>query len=243
MSLTPYVHVDASLAGAPAGHEVVLDEVARRHLATVLRLSPGAACHLADGAGSHAPAVLTASGARLAETAVTQPTPAPRLVVAQALAKGRKFDDVVRLGTELGADGFLPVVAARSVVRIDGKTDRVVARWLAVARAAAEQSRRPFRPDVAAPVRPADLAARAGTTLLVAHPGGSPLHRRLEAIGDEAELVLAVGPEGGWTDEEVEGLCAAGAIPVGLGPAVLRTEHAAAAGLAVLGALTGRWDS
>lgn len=242
MSLIPYLHVATDLAGADAGTEVVLPADALRHLRGVLRLEDGAVCHAADGAGSHAPAVLAGDGLRLSADARTEPTPRPRLLVAQALAKGRKFDEVVRAATEVGADGFLPVTAARSIARLDGKADRVVARWQAVARAAAEQSRRPWRPEVAAPAPVATLAAGSDRAVLLAHPGGEPLHRRVGAMADAAEVVLVVGPEGGWTDAEVEDLVARGAHTVGLGPTVLRTEHAAAAGLAVLCALCGRWD-
>ena len=242
MSLTPYLHVDADLATVAAGTEVALDGEAWRHLRTVLRLAPGAACHVADGAGSHAPAVLTDDGICLSDDARTASAPRPRLIVAQALAQGRKFDDVVRDATELGADGFVPVTAARSVSRLDGKADKVVARWRAVARAAAEQSRRPWRPEVADLTDVAGLAAGPDAAVPVAHPGGEPLHRRGGEVADCGEIVLAVGPEGGWTDAEIDGLVARGAHLVGLGPSVLRTEHAAAAGLAVLCAVCGRWD-
>lgn len=242
MSLTPYLHVDADLAGAAAGTEVGLAADARRHLRGVRRLAAGAACHAADGTGSHAPAVLTDDGLRLTDDARTEAEPRPRLVVAQALAKGRKFDDVVRAATEIGADGFVPVTAARSVSRLDGKADKVIARWQAVARAAAEQSRRPWRPEVAELTDVGALAPGPDTALLVAHPGGERLHRRAAAVAEVAEVVLAIGPEGGWTDAEVGELVARGAHLVGLGPTVLRTEHAAAAGLAVLCAVCGRWD-
>lgn len=242
MSLTPYLHVDAELAGAAAGTEVALPADARRHLVGVLRLSAGAACHVADGAGSHAPGALADDGVRLSADARTEPAPRPRLVVAQALAKGRKFDEVVRTATEIGADGFVPVTAQRSVSRLDGKADKVLARWRAVARAAAEQSRRPWRPDVMALTPVGALEPGPDRAVLVAHPGGEPLHRRAAAVADTAEIAVAIGPEGGWSDDEVEQLVARGAHVVGLGPSVLRTEHAAAAALAVLCAVCGRWD-
>ncbi|GGI09253.1 RsmE family RNA methyltransferase [Egicoccus halophilus] len=240
MSLTPFLHVDTPLRERRAGDEIVLDAEVRRHVRTVLRLAEGAECRVADGAGASAPAVLLGEGARLRADATYEPPPTPRLVVAQALAKGRRFDDVVRAGTELGADAFVPVVATRSVVRLEGKADRVVARWDAVARAAAEQSRRRHRPQVSSPRTVAELAEQVG--LLVAHPGGAPLPTVVTELRGVEQCVVAVGPEGGWTDAEVRDLLARGARTVGLGPNVLRTEHAAAAALAVLGACTGRWD-
>lgn len=236
-------------------------------------MAPGGAVEVADGAGWWAPAVLDPSATvRLAADAVHVPAPLPRLHLAQALAKGRKLDEVVRTATELGVDAVTPVVSARSVVRIDGdRGTRAVRRWQAVARAACEQSRRAWRPaigevvrvaaDVPAPLRsqPAPLHSRstgpagAGAPderevhlrrlVLVSQPGARPLPDLLAAAEEVDEVVLAIGPEGGWTDDEVATLRSAGATAVGLGPTILRTEHAGAAGLAVLAAALGRWSA
>lgn len=236
----------------------------------MLRGAQGGDVEVADGAGWWAPAVLEPPGTvRLTAAAVRSPVPSPRLHLVQGLAKGRKLDEVVRTATELGVDAVTPVVCARAVVRIDGdRGARAVRRWRAVARAASEQSRRPWRPTIGEVVRvaaplPAPLAMDAGDEpmsagaavrrlVLVMHPGARPLPdvlaeatRATGAIGvDELdEVVLAIGPEGGWTDGEVAMLEAAGALTVGLGPTVLRTEHAGAAGLAVVAAGLGRWSA
>lgn len=244
MSLIPYLHLDVDLARAAAGDDVALDADARRHLRTVLRLRPGALVHLADGDGSHATGIVTETGARLNADATTVPWPQPRLVVAQALAKGRKFDEVVRMATELGADAFVPVTAAHSIAKLEGKTDKALARWSAVGRAAAEQARRPHRPTVEPPIEvPAALCDRDEAAVLVAHPGGGPLHRQAAELAGTGEIVVAIGPEGGWREDEIDEFVARGAHLVGLGPAILRTEHAAAAALAVVNAVTGRWDA
>lgn len=248
MSLVPYVHVDASLDDAAVGDEVTLSATERHHLGTVLRLRPGASVEVADGRGTTADGRLTEHGVRLATVPVRTPPATPRLVVVQAIGKGRKLDEVVRVATELGVDEILPVTAARSVTRLESaKIPRALERWRSIARSAAEQARRPTIPTVARPVSASDLVAAtrrrvtSGDEVLVAHLGGTPLPAVLTDVVTASEVWVAVGPEGGWTDEEVGDLEAVGARRVGLGPTVLRTEHAAAAALAVLGAASRRW--
>jgi 16S rRNA (uracil1498-N3)-methyltransferase len=245
VSLVPYLHLGVTLAGGQAGDRLALEPAARHHLTRVLRLRDGADVEVSDGRGGHAAARLTDGEVVLTAGAVVTPPPRPSLTVAQALPKGRKLDEVVRQVTELGADRIVPVAAARSVTRLAGdRADRAVERWAAVARAAAEQARRPWLPEIAPATDAGALVGSlpTGSRVLVAHVGGELALPDAVAGCDAAHLAVAVGPEGGWSEEEVEAFVADGAVPVGLGPAVLRTEHAAAAALAVLGALAGRWS-
>lgn len=248
MSLLPYVHLDADLAGAEVGAVVPVDPEARHHLTRVLRLRDGAALEVSDGRGSAARARLDGDRVVLTADATTSPVPRPTLTVLQGLPRSRKLDEVVRQVTELGADRIVPVAAERSVTRLDGdRADRAVERWQAVARAAAEQSRRPWRPEVTdvLPVGRVAAALPAGTRVLIAHVGAPvPLPDVIGALTADAtaHVAIAVGPEGGWSDHEVTAFVDAGAAVVGLGPTVLRTEHAAAAALAALAALSGRWS-
>jgi 16S rRNA (uracil1498-N3)-methyltransferase len=247
VSLVPYVHLDADLAGAEAGATVPVDPEARHHLTRVLRLRDGAALEASDGRGRAAQARLEDDRIVLTAAATTSPVPHPTLTVVQGLPRSRKLDEVVRQVTELGADRVVPVAASRSVTRLDGdRADRAVERWRAVARAAAEQSRRAWRPEVTEvlAVDRVTAALPAGTRVLLAHVGARvPLPDVVGTLTAAAtpHLAIAVGPEGGWSDAEVTAFVDAGADVVGLGPTVLRTEHAAAAALAVLAALAGRW--
>ncbi|WP_052668395.1 RsmE family RNA methyltransferase [Nitriliruptor alkaliphilus] len=244
MSLVPYLHLDAPLAGAQVGSTVAIDPAARHHLARVLRLRDGAALEVSDGRGHAAAARLAGDHVEVTATVTAVAAPQPTLSVAQGLPRGRKLDEVVRQVTELGADRIVPVAASRSVTRLDGaRADKAVERWQAVARAAAEQSRSPWRPEVLPIVTPAQLpgALPAGTRLLIAHPDAPRSLPEAAADLGGRHVSIAVGPEGGWDDDEVAGLLEAGATLVGLGPTVLRTEHAAAAAVAVLAAVTGRW--
>jgi 16S rRNA (uracil1498-N3)-methyltransferase len=239
---TPYVHLDAPLDHAEVGDRVPLSGDDEHHLRRVLRITVGAALEVADGRGGTAPAVLGDGAVELTGPVTRVPPPQPTLEVAQALPKGRKLDEVVRQVTELGADAIVPVAAARSVTALTGdKATKATARWAAVARAACSQARRPHRPSVAAPVDVDGLLERCdAASVLVAVPG-APRELQDAVDRDASHVVVAIGPEGGWTDDEVMRLVAGGAVEVGLGPHVLRTEHAAAAAVAVIAATTGRW--
>ena len=247
MSLTPYLHLDVDLTVVTEGDAVAVSEAERHHLRKVLRLTEGAAVVVADGGGIHAAAELRADGLVLTATPVAVPPPTPRLVLAQVLPKGRKLDEVVRQATELGVDEVRILTSQRCVVRLPAdRAERARQRWEAVARAAAEQARRAHRPPLTGPIS-LDRLGRDDELLLIAHPAAPGLPTALGMLPGGAPgagtLVLAIGPEGGFTDTEVAAVVTSGGLAVGLGSTVLRTEHAGAAGLAVLAALCGRWGT
>ena len=248
MSLTPLAHVDQSLEGVGVGEVVALPRAQRHHVTTVLRLGAGDPLELSDGDGGHAVAELTEQGARLTTPPVTVPRPQPRLRVVHALPKGRKLDEVVRTVVELGVDEVEPVIASRSVRRPEGaRGEKAVERWQAVARSACEQARRVHGVRIAPLVGVVDLTV-AGRWLLADPRASASLPNALADLGaaelahQDETVTVAVGPEGGWTEQEVDLLVSRGALPVHLGPTVLRTEHAAAAAVAVVSAALGRWE-
>jgi 16S rRNA (uracil1498-N3)-methyltransferase len=192
----------------------------RHHLERVLRLRPGDALTIADGAGRWRECRFGATVEPAGDVAV-EPAPSPPITVAFALTKGERPEWTVQKLTELGVDLIVPFVADRSIVRWDGaKAARNAVRLRRVAREAAMQSRRAFLPMVEDVTVFGAVAARPGATL--AAPGGAP--------PDLARPVLLVGPEGGWSDAEL----AAAPATTALGPTVLRAETAAVAGAALL---------
>lgn len=248
MSLAPHVLVAEPLAECIAGQDVGLDAARVRHLRRVLRLADGAPLSLTDGRGAWAAARLMADGAQLSNDAISLPPIGPRLVLAQALSKGRRAEDAVRTACELGVDRVVPVVADRTQGRPDARAAAgVVERWCAIATAALEQSRGVRLAEVHGPVATRTLAAEvcpADSVRLVAVPGAPPLPDVLADIVVEplpVEVVIAIGPEGGWSPAEVDTLLASGWLHVGLGPTVLRTEHAGPVAVAVIAAVAGRW--
>ncbi|MGV3760308.1 MAG: RsmE family RNA methyltransferase [Actinomycetota bacterium] len=210
------------LVADPARPELPDDAV--HHLTRVLRLRSGAPIVVADGRGSWAPALLQeADRAEVAGPVLSAPAPAPTLTVAFALVKGDKPELVVQKLTELGVDRIVPFRADRSVVRWDAaKAAKAVARLRAVAASATAQCHRPWLPEVAEvtdlPTLLADGAAmadRVGEPVSLDHP------------------IVAVGPEGGWSDAEA----ALDAPRVRLTEHVLRSETAAVTSGALLAAL------
>ena len=232
------------LEALPVGDHAVLDGPEGRHAATVRRLRAGEAVLVGDGCGVVATGVVAAVGRDVVELTLTDrvvaPAPSPRVVVAQALVKGDRGELAVELATEAGVDAIVPWTAARCVARWTG--DKGLARWQRTAREAAKQARRAWVPPVASPVTTRELAGRvaAADCALVLHEAATTALAEVE-LPAAGEVLLAVGPEGGITDDELGLLTAAGAHAVRLGPEVLRASTAAAVALGALGVLTGRW--
>jgi 16S rRNA (uracil1498-N3)-methyltransferase len=252
VSLTPHVIVTESLVGATVGSVVGLSDVTVHHLRRALRRTDGSPLSVTDGTGGHASAELVTHGAALTSAPTSVAPPVPRLVLAQSLAKGRRADDAVRMACELGVDRIVPVVADRTQGRPDDRSSAaVVERWRALAVAALEQSRGTHLTQVCEVRSTAELAVDAVASdrcvRLAAVPGAPALPEvygqalRGGQSGGADEVLIAVGPEGGWSSAEVERLVAAGWLAVGLGPTVLRTEHAGPVAIAVIAALAGRW--
>jgi 16S rRNA (uracil1498-N3)-methyltransferase len=172
-------------------------------------------------------------------SAEVPPRPLIRVTVAQALGKGDKFEQVIQHGTEIGASAFIPLATSRTIGTVDERRSTAkVERWSYIAKGAAEQSGRGEIP----PVHPSrdfggimPLFAEYALTLLL-DACGEPLPRILRGRSnvEESSCLLLVGPEGGFTPEEVETARKAGAIIASIGPFILRTETAALAALSQL---------
>lgn len=223
-------HVNSELGPGPV--ELSGDEA--RHLAVVCRIRPGARVCLFNGDGAEYPAVVEEVGKRevlLRVVGVERPArELPfRLTVAAALPKGDRAQMLVEKLTELGVAEFVPLRTARGVVLPrEAKLDRLQ-------RHVVEASKQCGR-NVFMSVEPLTTwddfrATRTDGWRLVAHPGGNLLGSSLPLSPEAGEggVVIAVGPEGGFTDEEITRAVGAGWSPVGLGPRILRVETAAVA--------------
>lgn len=181
----------------------------------------------------------------------------PELVLVQALAKGDRDDRAVEQATEFGVDAIVPWQAERSVSRWSGsgeKAEKGREKWQRIAREAAKQSLRPRIPGVRPLTNLAglcELAAREDVVVVALHPrGNNPLSAWVGSLTAEGSgaatnpirhVYLVVGPEGGFSDAELDRLEAAGAQVAVLGETVLRTSSAGPAALAVLNLAFGRW--
>ncbi|RVX38192.1 16S rRNA (uracil1498-N3)-methyltransferase [Nonomuraea polychroma] len=229
------------------GPELTLGGPEGRHAASVRRLRAGERVDLTDGAGAVAECVVREvlkDALRLDVLARYRvEAPQPRLVVVQGLPKGDRGEMAVEMMTEAGVDVIVPWSASRSITQWKGdKVAKGLARWRSTAREAGKQARRFHLPEVtelASTARVEALLAGAGLGLVLHEEAAEPLSgMELPAGGD---IVMVVGPEGGVSEEELARFQAAKAVPVLLGPTVLRTSTAGVAAAAVLLARTGRW--
>ncbi len=235
----PRLFLDDDLA---EGREVVLDRPAASYLFRVLRLRAQAPVVLFNGrGGEYAARVIDPGQARLGVEAFSpRESESPlELRLVQGVSKGERMDLTVQKAVELGVSRIEPVLCQRSVVNLEGKRrEKRAARWRSIAVSACEQCGRNRLPaiDTARPLGEWLSAAPADDLRLVLHPeGGRPLGAW---TASPATVTLLIGPEGGFTDEEVAAAEGAGFERLGMGPRVLRTETAA---IAALAAIQARW--
>ncbi|MBR1471563.1 MAG: 16S rRNA (uracil(1498)-N(3))-methyltransferase [Lachnospiraceae bacterium] len=173
-----------------------------------------------------------------------------RITLFQGLPKADKMELIIQKAVELGAYEIVPVATARSVVKLDEKKARAkTERWQGISEAAAKQSRRAVVPAVQQPLSMRQALAQAAEMEIAAIPyelaeGMAATDRFLEAVcalakkrtkeGETLQVGIFIGPEGGFTEEEITAAKEMGIQPVSLGRRILRTETA---GLAVLSVL------
>jgi 16S rRNA (uracil1498-N3)-methyltransferase len=205
---------------------VTLDGPEAHHLAVVCRLRPDDRVCLFNGDGREYPAVVRQTGKRrvvLEVTGVERPQREVgfRLEVAAPLPRGDRASFLVEKLTELGVTALTPLQTARSVVHPrEAKLDRLQRHVIEASKQCGRNVLLQVRPltDWAEFCRGADLPARRW----LAHPGKTP-----QTEGKGEDVVVAVGPEGGFTEEEVALARSAEWQVVGLGPRILRVETAA----------------
>ncbi len=237
------IHVPGELA---AGSEITLPAQAAEHLTRVLRLEAGAPLTVFNGRGGEYSAVLaTRKGktvtARLGNhDAIDRESPLD-ITLLQGVARGERMDLIVQKATELGVTRIVPVLAERTVVKVDAKQrERKLVHWQSVAISACEQCGRNRVPEVGAPVGLGDAMAAlpaGGLRCLLAADGEDSL--ATAARGANAAVVLLIGPEGGLAENERRLAGVHGFRAHRLGPRILRTETAGLAALAVLQAIQG----
>ena len=237
---TTRVHVDLPLS---PGKRIDLPEDAANHLVRVLRMQAGDACVLFNGDGQDYAATLLAANKRGVEVEVGASTEVDnesplRIALVQGIARGEKMDWILQKATELGVASVLPVQSDRSEVKLDAeRAVKRLAHWRSVVVSACEQSGRARVPEVEA----AQPLANVGTRLASTHrylldPEAKDAIATMPAI--DGDCVLAVGPEGGWSERDRAVLEAAGFKGLRLGPRILRTETA---GIAAIAALQSRF--
>jgi 16S rRNA (uracil1498-N3)-methyltransferase len=228
-----------------AGETRLLPADVSAHVARVLRARAGELLTLFDGRGGEYDATILQIDRRGLQVRIDLQRPIEResplrVTLLQALARGERMDFIVQKATELGAAAIVPWGGERSVVRLDGAAlARRCEHWRAVAISACEQCGRNRVPVIAAV---SDLAAacaqsEAGSLRLLLAPDAD--HTLTSMAGQSSSISLLIGPEGGFSDDELALAQQHGFRSCRLGPRVLRAETAPLAALAALQAVAG----
>ena len=223
----------------PADHgAVTLAGALAQRIAKVLRLRAGDDVVLFDGDGEDARVRLdrvAASGVsgRVVERVAGPPEPHVKVHLYQSITKGERFAWLLEKGTEIGVARFVPLIAARAVVR-PGAEGQKAERWRRIVVEAAEQCGRSAVPAVEAPQRFDEALASAPGVLVLPYESAdegernmqAALHGEIDALFALGAVSIFIGPEGGFEPAEVERAKDAGASIVTLGRRVLRSETA-----------------
>lgn len=216
-----------------------------RHLQRVLRLREGDTLTLFDDAGIEHEGVILSLSPRVATVRILGSAAPAResplaITLYQGVPKGRKMDLVVEKATELGVVAIVPFVSAFGTVSVAAALTKRE-RWQRIALAAAKQSGRTVIPEIGAALTFPEVLTAAATTdralLFFEHAGATPLPPA-DAEPRATSAAVVVGPEGGFSADEVTRALNGGLAVCGLGPRVLRTETAALIATALVQA---RW--
>jgi len=221
-----YTEDRAALVGAHA-----------EHLAVVLRVRAGQSFEIVTGEKARLGRVIAISPQRV-EFALGEDLVAgvlPRINLLMAIYKFDRMEWAIEKCTELGVARMIPVIARRTDPHLARAAVARVDRWQRVVRQAAEQSRRTTTPTVDLPVKLADIVnVPAPTRILLAESGREiTLKDALSHHSPGDELLLALGPEGGWSDDEVVLFGRNGWVAATMGATILRAETAAVAATAI----------
>jgi 16S rRNA (uracil1498-N3)-methyltransferase len=228
------------------GTVVALPEPLVRHL-HVLRMDDGAHLTLFNGEGGEYTACLLNLDRRRAEAEVKTFSPREAelpyaLTLAQALPEAAKMDWIIEKAVELGVTAFEPLAAQRSVVKLSAeRAERRGSHWEAVIIAACEQCGRNRLPHLSSPAPFVDWVLRQNLhrRILLTPRGGQSLSDWARHHPPQS-LAIAIGPEGGFSDEEEAHAERHGLLALSLGERVLRTETAGIAAVAGINAIWGQ---
>ena len=228
------------------GQTLSLPEDVANHLVRVMRLREGEGCVLFNGDGHDYAATISAISKREVQVhidstqAINNESPLA-ITLLQGIARGEKMDLILQKATELGVSSIIPVNAERTEVKLDAaRAEKRIAHWRNVVGSACGQSGRARIPSIGSPQALAVATAALPEQILrlTLDPLGE--HRLASLSAAPANgVVIAIGPEGGWSPRDRQQLSEAGFQGLQLGPRILRTETAGLAAIAALQARLG----
>jgi 16S rRNA (uracil1498-N3)-methyltransferase len=228
----------------PEASSLALGGPEAHHCHDVMRCQVGAKIIAFNGEGTEVVGTITAAKKSQVDFDIESVDHTPPLLatltLCQAIPKGKNMDLVVQKATELGVANIVPLLTEHTIIRLDAKAAaKKQLKWQRVAIEACKQSGQNHLPTVTQPVTLADYLATpqpADLQLIASlQPGSRHLKDLLaNAVDKPVSAVILIGPEGDFSQAEVEQVLAAGHLPITLGPIILRTETAALYCLSVL---------
>ncbi len=226
---------------------IPLDDFAARHLAQVLRAKVGDKIILFNGDGFDYEAKIKHVDRRDVSVEILNQSANPneskiRIHLFQALSSNEKMDLVVQKAVELGVQAITPIIASRSQMRLkDEKRDKKLQHWQQIAISACEQSGRAVIPEI----YPVSLLTESMNQIddaalnIMLDPEAKTQLNQLASMDTPSHINVLIGPEGGFSEDEIQLCQSKKVITVNLGPRILRTETAPIATLALLQYLFG----
>ena len=226
------------IADEISGNRAALTGDHANHLIRVLRARVGQEFDIATGSVIRRGRIVTINEGRV-DFELAQEVPAALAASITLLLAVFKFDRMewaIEKCTELGVSRIVPVIAGRTDAHLASAAAKRSERWRRIALQAAEQSRRAAPPEIAAPLKLQEAMGIAGALRIVLAESEEQIDLRdvLASSLSQQEIVLAIGPEGGWTEDELQLFEKAGWISASLGPTILRAETAAIAATAIV---------
>ncbi len=214
--------------------QIILTSEQQHYLYRVLRLQEGDRFIAMDGMGKWWLAQLAGAEAQILQPLTVETELPIAITLMVALPKGNGFDEVVRISTELGVASIAPVVSDRTLVN---PSPQKLERWRRIAKEAAEQSERAIVPVVLEPVSFSSSLSIASEQKYICEARGNYPHL-LNCLHKQEQktIVIATGPEGGWTEKEIASAINAGFQPVSLGKRILRAVTAPIVALTLVAA-------
>ena len=225
------------IADEVSGDRAALVGAHADHLVRVLRARIGESFDIATGQALRRGRITSVNADRvefdLGE--VISAAPLAKITLVLAIFKFDRLEWAIEKCTELGVSRIVPVISRRTDAHLAAASMKRVERWRPIARQAAEQSRRAAPPEIAAPIKLSDALnlPEALRVVLAESEEQTLLRDVLQAYATAGGIALAVGPEGGWAEDELQLFQQAGWISASLGNTILRAETAAIAAIAV----------
>jgi 16S rRNA (uracil1498-N3)-methyltransferase len=225
------------IADEVSGNRAALVGAHADHLVRVLRTRVGEEFDIATETTVRRGRVTSLADGRV-EFELAEEVLAPRLPVVTLVLAIFKFDRMewaIEKCTELGVARIIPLISSRTDSHLAAASAKRVERWQRIALQASEQSRRTSPPEITSPLKFSQaLAVADGTRILLSESEENTLFRDVLDLADpQAGIVLAIGPEGGWTENELQSFQQAGWVAASLGNTILRAETAAIAATAI----------